>query len=89
MIANKVLSKFIRIFPLLKSERLSSKSELTPYKALIRCKTTYTCLACGGQPSVEIAAPAKESSAPLVTNQGAHRPALYIWRSRFRTYTII
>jgi len=28
-------------------------------------------------------------SAPLVTYQGAHRPAIYIERCRFRTFTII
>jgi hypothetical protein len=34
---------FIRISPFLKSERLSIKSKLTFYKALIRSKMTYAC----------------------------------------------
>jgi hypothetical protein len=35
------LRTFIRIYPLLKSERLSAKSKVTLYKALIRSKITY------------------------------------------------
>jgi hypothetical protein len=44
---------------------------------------------CGGQPSVEIAAAAKQSSAPLVNYQGAHSLTLYTWSSKFRTFMII
>jgi len=40
-IVTKALRTFIRMYPLLKSERLSAKSKLTLYKALIRSKMTY------------------------------------------------
>jgi hypothetical protein len=41
--ATKALRTFIRIDPLLKSEQLGAKSELTFYKALITFKMTYAC----------------------------------------------
>jgi hypothetical protein len=60
-IVTKALRTFIRIYSLLKSKGLSAKSKLTLYRALMRSKKT--CLpslgVCCGQPSVEIAAPAK------------------------------
>jgi hypothetical protein len=77
-ITTETLRTFIRIYPLLKSERLSAKSKLTLYKALIRI--SYAC------PAWEFAAdshPLKlqrlqnRSSSPLVIHQVAHRPALY------------
>jgi hypothetical protein len=44
----------------------------------------------GGQTSVQNCSACRiESSATQVTFQRAHRPALYIWRPRFRTFTII
>jgi hypothetical protein len=42
-IVTKGLRTFIRIYPILKSERLSAKSKLTLYKALMRSKMTYVC----------------------------------------------
>jgi hypothetical protein len=42
-IGNKALRTFIRLYPLLKSERLNTKSELILYKALVRSKMTYAC----------------------------------------------
>jgi hypothetical protein len=42
-IATKALRTFIRIYSLLKSERLSAKTKLTLYKVLIRSKMTYAC----------------------------------------------
>jgi hypothetical protein len=41
--ASKTLQTFIRIYAFFKSERLSAKSKLTLYKALIRSKMTYAC----------------------------------------------
>jgi len=91
-IVTEALRTFIKIYSLLKSERLSAKKKLALYKALIRSKMTYTC------PAWEFAAASylrncsackTESSVPLATYQGAHRPALYIWRSKFHTFTII
>jgi len=43
---HKTLRTFIRIYSPLKSERLSTKSKPTLYKALMRSKTTYTCSSC-------------------------------------------
>jgi hypothetical protein len=42
-IVTQALQTFIRIYPLLKSERLSAKSKLTLYEALMRSKMTYAC----------------------------------------------
>jgi hypothetical protein len=42
-IAAKAFRKSIRIYSLLKSERLSANSELTLHKALIRSVMTYAC----------------------------------------------
>jgi hypothetical protein len=43
MIEAKAFRTFIRIYSLLKSERLSAKIKLTLYKALIRTVITYAC----------------------------------------------
>jgi hypothetical protein len=43
MIEAKAFRTFIRIYSLLKSERLSSKIKLTLHKALIRTVITYAC----------------------------------------------
>jgi hypothetical protein len=43
MIEAKVLRTFVRIYSLLKSERLSAKIKLTLHKALIRTVITYAC----------------------------------------------
>jgi hypothetical protein len=43
LIAVKAFRKFIRIYSLLKSERLSANKELTFDKALIRPITSYDC----------------------------------------------
>jgi hypothetical protein len=43
LIVTKALRTFIRIYSLSKSERLSAKSKLTLYKALMRSKMTYAC----------------------------------------------
>jgi hypothetical protein len=43
MIEAEVFRTFIRIYSLLKSERLSAKIELTFHKALIRSVMTYAC----------------------------------------------
>jgi hypothetical protein len=43
MIEAKAFRIFIRIYSLLKSERLSAKIELTLHKALIRTVITYAC----------------------------------------------
>jgi len=40
---------------------------------------------CSGQPSAESTAAVEFSSASLVTDQGAYRPALYVWCSIFLT----
>jgi hypothetical protein len=42
-IAFKAFRKFIRIYSLLKSERLSANTKLTLYKAFIRSITTCAC----------------------------------------------
>jgi hypothetical protein len=43
MVANKAYRTFIRLYSLFKSDRLSTKSKLTLYKALIRSIMTYAC----------------------------------------------
>jgi hypothetical protein len=43
MIEAKAFRTFIRIYSLLKSERLSAKSKLTLHKALLRTVITYSC----------------------------------------------
>jgi hypothetical protein len=43
MIEAKAFRTFIRIYSLLKSERLSANIKLTLHKALIRSIMTYTC----------------------------------------------
>jgi hypothetical protein len=83
-IVTKTLRTFIRIYSLLKSERLSAKSKLTLYKTLMRSKMTYACLA--WEFAADSSACKIESSAPLVAYQGAHRFALYIRHSRFSTF---
>jgi len=42
-IVTKALRTFIKFYPFLKSERLSTKLKLTLHKALLRSKMTYTC----------------------------------------------
>jgi hypothetical protein len=42
-IANKALRTFIQLYSLLKSDKLSIKTKMTLYKALIRSKMTYAC----------------------------------------------
>jgi len=42
-IITKALLIFIRVYPLLKSDRLSAKLKLTLYKTLMRSKMTYAC----------------------------------------------
>jgi hypothetical protein len=39
----KTFRTFIRIYPLFKSEQLSTNIKLTPHKALIRSAMTYAC----------------------------------------------
>jgi hypothetical protein len=91
-VATKALQTFIQHSSLLKSERLNATAKLTLYEALIRFTVTYACTA------LEFAADSHllklqrlqvSFSAPMVTYQGAHRPALYIWRSICRTFTIM
>jgi hypothetical protein len=43
MTAAKAFEECIRLYPLLKSEHLSTNTKLTPYKALIRSIMTYVC----------------------------------------------
>jgi hypothetical protein len=43
MIETSAFRIFIRIYSLLKSERLSANTKLTLYKALIRSVKTYAC----------------------------------------------
>jgi len=45
LIVTKALRTFVQIYALMKSERLSIKSKMTLYKALITSKMTYACLA--------------------------------------------
>jgi hypothetical protein len=60
-IVTKALQTLIRIYSVLRSERLSAKSELTLYKALITSKMTYACPTweSAADSHVQIAAPAK------------------------------
>jgi hypothetical protein len=43
LVVTKALRTFVQIYILMKSERLSIKSKMTLYKALIRLKMTYAC----------------------------------------------
>jgi hypothetical protein len=43
MIEDKAFRKFIRIYSIFKSERLSANIKLILHKALIRCVMTYAC----------------------------------------------
>jgi hypothetical protein len=87
-IVTKALQTYIRIYSLLKIDRLSAKSKLTLYKALIRSEMTYDCPTwefAANSPLLKLPACEIESSAPLVTYQGSHRTALYIGYCRLRT----
>jgi hypothetical protein len=79
MIEAKAFRTFIRIYSLLKSERLSAKIKLTLHKVLIRTVITYAC------PTWELAADTYflklqclqiRFCAPLEMFQGAHRSAI-------------
>jgi hypothetical protein len=91
IIEAKAFRTFIRIYSLLKSERLSANIKLTLYKALIRSVMTYAC------PAREFAAESHllklqrlkaGFSIPLAAFRGAHRFAICMRLSKFRTFMI-
>jgi hypothetical protein len=87
-IVTKALRTYITIYSLLKSERLSAKSKLTLYKALMRSKINYACPAC------EFAADSHLLKLQRLQNKSPPHHwwptnVLYIRRSRFRTLTKI
>jgi hypothetical protein len=91
MIEPKAFRKFIRIYSLFKSERLSTDIKLNLHKALI--KSIMTCFPrlriCSRQQSAKIAAPAKQSFPHLWKFSKAHtvsrfahgfQTSVHIWR---------
>jgi hypothetical protein len=62
MIEAMAFRTFIRIYSLLKSERLSANIEITLHKAVIRFVIIYASPAWDRHPFNEVAAPAKQSS---------------------------
>jgi len=76
----------------LKSEHLSVNIKLTFYKALIRSIIAYAYPAWGFAADSHVLKLQRLQSPPhhFVIYQGAHRPAICMWCSKFRTfYTIL
>jgi hypothetical protein len=86
----KAFRTFIKLYSLLKNERLSVNIKLALHKALIRSVMTYL-VPLGNSRQKPIywncSACKIRLSAPMVIPRGAHRSAICMWLSKFRTFT--
>jgi hypothetical protein len=78
LVVTKALRTFVHIYSLLKSEKLSDKTKMTLYKALIRSKMTYAC------PAWETAAVTHLMKLQRLAYRGPNRSGICIRSSKFR-----
>jgi hypothetical protein len=90
-IAAKALGTCIGTYSIFRSKHLNANIKLIVYRALIRSIMTYICPTwefAADNHSMKLQRLQNRCSALLATLTGAHRSAICIWRSKFRTCTI-
>jgi hypothetical protein len=91
LIVTKALRTFLKIYSLLKSEKLSIRTKMTLHKALISSKLTYawpTWESAADKQLLKLRRLQTKYSVYLVAYRGARRPVTCIGRSKFRMSTI-